>query len=373
MKKTILPLLAAVIFCIQNLPAAAAPEISAEYACVMLADSGRVIYEKNAYARHSMASTTKIMTALLALENCELDAVVSVSRNAALQEGSSMYLRPGNQITMENLLYGLMLNSGNDAAVAIAEYIAGDTESFAKQMTARAKKLGAKDTQFQNPNGLDADGHYTTAYDLALITRAAMQNEIFREIVSTKIKTVPLVAGGAELYLANHNKMLKIYDGADGVKTGFTKATGRCLVSSATRDGVSVIAVTLRAPNDWNDHTQLLDDAFANYTAQTVCKAGECLQETQISGTPVRVLAGAEVQAVCARGEKPRAEIVLHVAEKIDSSLDEEAVIGYAEVKTEGKTQEIPLLCDRQIEYVPTMLEKISAVFLRVLQSWVGI
>ncbi len=358
----------AVIICWE--PRVSALEVSAEYACVMLADTGEVVYEKNAYTQYPMASTTKIMTALVALESCELGDVVTVSRNASLQEGSSMYLHPGDKITMENLLYGLMLNSGNDAAVAVAEHVAGNTDAFAEKMTARAKALGAESTQFKNPNGLDAEGHYTTAYDLALITREAMRNETFRQIVSTKTKTVPLVSGGAELYLGNHNKMLRMYAGANGVKTGFTKSTGRCLVSSAERDGVSVIAVTLRAPDDWNDHTRMLDDAFARYECAMVFKTGDCLRETEISGEPVRVLVGGDVQTVCEKGAKPKAEVVVHLAEKLAGPVHEGEKIGYMEVRLGKENLEIPLLCDRNVVRKATGMEMFREAFLRVVSTW---
>lgn len=366
--KRVLLIMIAVIFCWG--PHASALEVSAEYACVMLADTGEMVYEKNAYTQYPMASTTKIMTALLALESCGMEEIVTVSRNASMQEGSSMYLHPGDKITMENLLYGLMLNSGNDAAVAIAEHVAGNTDAFAAQMTARAQALGAEATQFKNPNGLDAEGHYTTAHDLALITREAMQNETFRQIVSTKTKAVPLVSGGAELYLANHNKMLKLYDGATGVKTGFTKSTGRCLVSSAERDGVSLIAVTLRAPDDWNDHARMLDDAFARYASVNIFKTGECLRETEISGEPIRVLVGEDVQTVCEKGTKPKAEVVVHLAEQLAGPVSEGEKIGYMEVRIGRKSTEVPLLCDRNIERRVSEIEKLREAFFRVVRVW---
>ena len=240
--------------------------VSAGYACVIDAMSGNILYEKNAHEKHSMASTTKIMTALVALENKPLTDIVTASKKAAYTEGSSIYLKPGEKIPLHDLLYGLMLASGNDAAVAIAEHVGGDTDTFAQMMTKKAKDLGLKNTSFKNPNGLDADGHYTTAYDLAIITKAALENEKFKEIVSTKTKNI---SNGNESYmrtLTNHNKLLNMYEGCIGVKTGYTKKTGRCLVSAAQRDGFMVIAVTLSAPDDWNDHKKMLDFAFNSYS-----------------------------------------------------------------------------------------------------------
>lgn len=269
MKK--LGFLFAILLCwITVQPTASALSVSAQYACVLDAQTGRVIFEKNSEKRHSMASTTKIMTALIALENGSLDDMVTVSKNAAGTEGTSLYLKSGDKLTLRDLLYGLMLQSGNDAAIAIAEHVSGSVESFAAFMTARAKALGAKNTCFKNPNGLDEEGHYTTAYDLALITREALKNQSFAEIAATKSKKI---RNGTQT-VTNHNKLLNMYAGCDGVKTGFTKKAGRCLVSSASRDGKRVVAVTLNAPNDWNDHTNMLNYAFENTVRFPLIAAG---------------------------------------------------------------------------------------------------
>lgn len=269
----------AVILCLVLVPTkASALSVSAQYACVLDAQTGRVVYEKNAYTRHSMASTTKIMTALLAIENGKPEDLVTVSKNAAGTEGSSLYLKVGDTATLSDLLYGLMLQSGNDAAIAIAEHIGGSVEAFAKMMTERAKRIGAKDTQFQNPNGLDAEGHFTTAYDLALITREAMKNELFKEIVATKSKSIL----DGKTTVVNHNKLLNMYSGCVGVKTGFTKKTGRCLVSAAEKDGKRMIAVTLNAPSDWSDHKQMLDDAFGSTVRFPLIAAGMTVNSVPI-------------------------------------------------------------------------------------------
>ncbi len=249
---------------------AEALSVSAQYACVIDFQTGRIVYEKNAYKRHSMASTTKIMTALVALENGVLTDLVTVGKNAAGTEGTSLYLKAGDKVTLEDLLYGLLLQSGNDAAIAIAEHISGSVSAFSARMTERAKEIGANDTAFQNPNGLDADGHYTTAYDLACITREAMKNETFSKIVATKSKTI---RNGSQT-VTNHNKLLNMYPGCVGVKTGFTKKTGRCLVSAAERDGKKMICVTLNAPDDWNDHTNMLNYAFSNTVRFPLIAAG---------------------------------------------------------------------------------------------------
>ncbi len=251
---------------------ATALSLSAKYACVIDAVTGRVLVEKNAYSRHSMASTTKIMTALVAIKYSSPDDIVTVSSNAAGVEGSSIYLKSGEKIKMSDLLYGLMLASGNDAAVAIAEHVGGSIDGFSHLMNLEAKELGLKNTSFKNPNGLDADGHHTTAYDLAQITREAIKNPLFSKIVSTKNQELKSSDIGHSRYVTNHNKLLRMYSGCIGVKTGFTKKTGRCLVSAAEKENMRVIAVTLSAPDDWNDHTKMLDYAFQNNEAKPLVK-----------------------------------------------------------------------------------------------------
>ncbi len=250
--------------------AQAAPDISASSACLIAASTGRILYEKNAFEQRGMASTTKIMSAIVALEYGDREAIITVSDHAAKTEGSSIWLEAGEKMRLEDLLYGLLLASGNDAAVAIAEGISGSVEEFVKLMNQKAKEIGAANTSFQNPNGLTEENHYTTAYDLALITRYAMQNETFRTIVGTKTKTIPWESSEWDRTLTNHNKLLNYYEGCDGVKTGYTKACGRCLVSTAQRNGMRFICVTLNAPNDWADHQNLLDFAFSNYSNLTV-------------------------------------------------------------------------------------------------------
>lgn len=251
------------------------PDVSAKSAVLIEASSGEVIFEKNADERLPMASTTKIMTALVAIESCELKKEISVSPEAVGVEGSSIYLYPGETLTLEDLLYALLLESANDAAAAIAIEIGGSIEGFADMMNKKARELGLERTHFENPHGLDSDTHYTTARELAVIARAAYSNESFKKIVSTYKKTIPLKNDEGVRLLINHNKLLKSYSGATGIKTGFTKKSGRCLVSSAERDGLEFIAVTLNAPNDWQDHTNLLDYGFSQLQSKTLCEIGE--------------------------------------------------------------------------------------------------
>ena len=248
--------------------------ISAKSAVLIDSMSGRVLYEHNAYEKLPMASTTKIMTGLLACESGKLEESVKVSAFASGTEGSSLWLKIGEEQTLENLTYGLMLKSGNDAAVAIAEYLGGCTEAFALLMNKRAREIGAVNTNFENPHGLDSEEHYTTAYDLALIAREAMKNKKFGKIVSTKTYAIPMEGEKWDRALKNHNKMLWRYEGCNGVKTGFTKRCGRCLVTSAKKDGKELICVTLNAPSDWSDHTELLDYGFSTYEKKVLYKKG---------------------------------------------------------------------------------------------------
>lgn len=248
--------------------------ISAKSAVLIEAESGTVLYKKNAHLRLPMASTTKIMTALVAIERGELDKTVRIDPRACGIEGSSIYMTDGEELSLRSLLYALMLASANDAAAAIAYEISGSIESFAELMNEKARELGLKSTHFTNPHGLADSEHYTSAYDLAIITAEALKNEEFLKICSTKQIAIPMSDGG-QRYLTNHNKMLRLYDGAIGVKTGFTKNSGRCLVSAAERDGLKLIAVTLNAPDDWNDHKSLLDFGFNNYKRVLIAGKGE--------------------------------------------------------------------------------------------------
>ena len=259
-------LLAAVLFFPMNVSA-----VSAQKAILLDAQTGRVLYEKCADERALIASTTKIMTALIVCEQCNVLDRMRIPKEAVGIEGSSMYLQEGEVLTIQELLYGLMLHSGNDAAVALAIYCGGTVEGFAQLMNDKAHRLGMTGTHFENPNGLDSPAHYSTARDMAVLTAYAMENPIFAKTVSTKTVS----AGNRSL--RNHNKLLWRFEGADGVKTGFTKAAGRILVSSATRQGRRLIAVTMNDPNDWQDHAQLLEDGFSRYSVRQIVSKGDIL------------------------------------------------------------------------------------------------
>lgn len=239
------------------------PAIQAGAVVLMEAKTGKVLYAKNAHRVLPPASTTKIMTAILAIEEGDLRDEVWVGPRAARERGSSMHLTRGERRTLEELLYGLLLPSGNDAAVAIAEHIAGTEWGFAQMMTEKAKRIGLKNTGFQNASGLPAYGHYSTAYDLAVLTRYALQNRVFARIVRTKVKTVPGPGKGSTRRLRNNNRLLWDYKYATGVKTGYTSSAGSCLVASATKNGKTLIAVILRSAQRFTGAERLFEYGFA--------------------------------------------------------------------------------------------------------------
>ncbi len=284
--------LAALLISVLCIAASAQGEmsVSAHSAVLMDAHTGTILFEKGAHTRLPMASTTKIMTALTALSIADPQTVITVPPEAVGVEGSSIYLCEGEQLTLEQLLYAVMLESANDASVAVAVGLCGSVDAFAEKMNACAASLGLRDSLFQNPHGLDAEGHYTTAYELAVIAMHALNNELIAKMASTKKTTIPHDGTDGVRLLVNHNRMLRYYDGAIGVKTGYTKKSGRCLVSAAERDGVRLIAVTLNASNDWIDHASLLDYGFTQRKSVLLCRENEiCMTLPVIGGDKTSV------------------------------------------------------------------------------------
>ena len=261
----------------------APPSLSA-HSAILTDPDGNVLFEKNGQTRMGPASTTKLMTALVVAEACAPDTVVTVPREAVGIEGSSIYLKEGESLTVEQLLYALLLASANDAATALALFCADSEEAFCEKMNEKAAALGLADTHFVNPHGLAHDDHYTTAHDLAVIAACVLRHPLLRKIVSTYKTTIPLCGTEGTRVLVNHNKLLRLYDGAIGLKTGFTKKTGRTLVSAAERDGLLLIAVTLDAPNDWKDHTQLLDYGFSRYVCVPIFASGASFGTLPVCG-----------------------------------------------------------------------------------------
>ncbi|AQT86217.1 D-alanyl-D-alanine carboxypeptidase DacB [Paenibacillus larvae subsp. larvae] len=285
-KRVLLTFVLLISIILLPLHAAAAPasiSTHAEAAALIDVHSGRILYSQSGDKEMRVASTTKIMTAIIAIEQGRLSDMVKVGKNAAGKEGSSLYLKLGEEMSLHNLLYGMMLRSGNDAAIAIAEHIGGSIEGFAYLMNEKASLLGMAHTHFTNPSGLD-DGkemkHYSSANDMAKLTAYALKNPVFRDIVKTKTKKAPNPNANWDYSWSNKNKMLNLYEGADGVKTGYTKLAYRCLVSSATRGNQQLAAVTLNDGNDWADHAKLLDYGFETYPLKQVLQKGEAVSGT---------------------------------------------------------------------------------------------
>ena len=314
-------------------------ETSAKAAVLIEKNTGRVLYRCNEETALPMASTTKVMTALLALEEGNLDDVVTVSRNAFGVPGTSIYLSEGENITLRDLLYGLMLASGNDAAVAIAEHIGGSVDAFCCRMTERAAELGCQNTVFLSPNGLPTPGHHTTAYDLALIAREAMNHPEFREIVSTRRASIPWEGRSYSRILNNKNRLLADYDGATGIKTGYTKAAGRCLVFGAKRDGLELIGVVLNCPDWFQEAERILDMGFAEYEYFTAFAAGESVRVLPVQDgvrETVSIVTQRELGAPVRKGLVPTLEYTLPDELPAGFQLGDE--IGEVRLMLDGRT-----------------------------------
>ena len=329
-----------VLLLIQTLNASAgAVGTSARSAILVDADSGRVLYEQNADERMLIASITKIMTAVVALENGKTTDTYTVTAED-MAEGSSMYLAVGETLTLEELLYGLMLSSGNDAALSVAHCVSGTVEDFVAEMNAKAEELGMHNTSFANPNGLDHENHYSTAWDMAVLTAYALQNAAFARIVSTKSITI------GTRTLTNHNKLLSQYEGCIGVKTGYTKAAGRTLVSAARRDGQTLVAVTLSDGNDWQDHASLLDYGFAAYPDTEVLSAGEAVCAIPVKGATtaaVNLAAGASLWYPLASGEA--VSFTVDAPSAVTAPLPAGTVVGSVTASLDGAViGEVPLV-----------------------------
>jgi len=320
--------------------------ISAGSAIMLDAATGRVLYERRADERCLIASTTKIMTALVVCEQCNVLDRMRIPKEAVGIEGSSMYLREGEVLTVQELLYGLMLQSGNDAAVALAIYCGGTVEGFAQLMNDKARLLGLENTHFVNPNGLDAPEHYSTARDLAVLAAYAMENPVFRQTVSTRS-----VRAG-ERYLTNHNKLLWRLEGANGVKTGYTRSAGRILVSGAQRNGRQLIAVTINAPDDWNDHTILLEEGFSRYTLTGIVEKGQQLTALPVAGgarSTVEILAAEDFSYPLAKEETVR--IQLPGTGFVYAPVAMEQCAGYAHILVDGAAVgKVKLVYGRTVE-----------------------
>ncbi|MEG0764485.1 MAG: D-alanyl-D-alanine carboxypeptidase family protein [Pseudoflavonifractor sp.] len=304
--------------------AQAAPGLSAASAILVDGETGRVLFAQNAEERRPIASITKLMTALVAVRSAaDLAEIVTVTREDTLTEGSSMYLTVGEEVSLEALLYGLLLVSGNDAARCIARHCAGDIDTFVAWMNRCAADLGMENTHFEDPNGLTDAGHYSTAGDMAVLARAVMGEEILRKIVSTKAITLETRS------MTNHNKLLWRYEGCLGMKTGYTDKAGRTLVSCAERQGQLLIAVTLHAPDDWRDHAALLDYGFDHWRRSLLALQGRYFRCIPVGGSLLRVarvITASDVYYPLAEAEQVRAEVSL--PDRVEAPVKAGAIAG---------------------------------------------
>ncbi len=330
------------------------PEITAKAAIVMEASTGKVLCNKNAEERRYPASTTKIITLITALEYGKLDDIVTASDKAATTEGSSLWLASGEQLKLLDMLYGVMLISGNDATVAVAEHISGSVENFAKQMTLKAHAIGATNSNFTNTSGLPDEKHYTTAHDLAKITAYGYRNPLFNQIVSTQHKVIPWPGKDHDRDLYNENKMLWLYDGANGVKTGYTDAAGRCLVSGAKRNGVQIVAVVLDSERMWDDSIKLLDYGFAKLTQVPIVRKDDILKTVKINDGKVselRLLATNDIDLPMADNEREKFTTVIDAPNKLNAPITAGQKLGTVKVMYNNvEVSSTDLVADRTVE-----------------------
>ncbi len=319
------------------------PNLRASSAILMDFTTGKVIFTKNSSERRAPASTTKIITALVALERGDLSRKITTSQNASKMDGSSIWLAPGEEHTLEELLYAVLLNSGNDASVAIAEGLAGSEDKFAAWMNEKAKTIGAKNTCFKNSNGLPESGHYSTAYDLALITRHALHNPVFAEIVKTKKKAIEWPGREYDRLMVNHNKLLWRYEFADGVKTGYTRQAGKCLVASATKNGQQLIAVVLNSKQMYEDSKELFEYGFNNYQLLTVIESEQKIGSISVVegvDDQVPVLSHRPVTLVIPRGQEDQVQVKVEIPDSISAPVERLQEVGELEVKIGAKVIE---------------------------------
>ena len=335
-------------------PADPLQKLTARSAIVMDTVTGQVLYERDIDTRRYPASTTKMMTLIVALEHGRLDDIVTVSKHAEGVEGSTLWLVQGDKIPLGELLTGMMMHSGNDATVAVAEHIAGSVPAFVEMMNEKAAEIGAYNTHFVNPNGLPDENHYTTAFDLAKIAAYGYSLPHFEEIVSKQEVIYDWVKDPAKK-LRNENQMLWLYRGANGVKTGYTDAAGRCLVSAARRDGMQLVAVVLDSYYMWNDSIALLDYGFQNARPKTLVKKGEVVAKVEVADgrqDEVELVAAESLVAVEKLGETGKVEKKLEIPEKVAAPIKKGDVVGKVVCYYDGKRQgAIYLLAAKDVEY----------------------
>lgn len=320
---------------------ALALDINAKSAVLMDADSGRVLYEKNSHQRLPQASTTKITSAILALEHGNLQDEVIVSKHAAETAEAGIWLETGERLTLEQLIYAMLLNSANDASTAVAEHIGGSETNFVKMMNDLAKEIGAKDTHYVNPHGLHAENHYSSAYDLALLGRYAMQNETFERIVVTKTKVIPWAGHEWSRMLTNKNTFIahpELYPGVDGIKNGFTTPAGYSLAASATRNGMRLIAVVVNCPGATEEVKKMFDYGFNRYNRTLLVTEGETVEKVKLQNDAELELVTAEpFYAALKEEEAAQVEIDVTVPQEISLPVKKGSICGKAICRVQGK------------------------------------
>ena len=356
-------------------------DVTAKEAVVIEATTGRVLFAKNAERRAYPASTTKILTLIVALERGNLEATARVSENAAATEGSSIGLVPGEKMRLLDLLYGMMLMSGNDAAVTIAENIAGSVPAFAAMMNEKAREIGAKDTHFTNPDGLPDENHYTTARDLAVIAAYGYRLPLFAKIVATEHQTIPGYGAQGPRELYNENRLLWLYDGANGVKTGYTDIAGRCLVSGAKRKNVQLVAVVLDSEHMWDDSVALLDFGFARIRPVTLLKGQEAVKTLKVAkgrAAAVRLAPVEDVVIPMVPGDESRFQTRIDAPDSIQAPVAEGQRIGALRVLFDGRVVKsidlVALSGSERMSFLETVtmsLRTFFAGFLRGISDWI--
>lgn len=332
-------------------------DISAQSGILICADSGSVIWSKNETEPLPMASTTKIMTSLLALEHMEAcgNKEIEITEEMVRVEGTSMGLKAGNIVNLEALVQGMLLCSGNDAANAAAIAVGGDVNNFIDLMNEKAKMIGMENTKFSTPSGLDKDNHHSTAKDMAILGAYAMENENFLKIASQKSMPVKFLSPNKTVRLKNHNKLLRLYDGCIGVKTGFTKLAGRCLVSCAEKNGVRLICVTLNAPNDWDDHMSLYNFGFENTVLKKFCDVGFKISVPLKNSSEgnLECECGSEFSAVFKKGDEIKITRQVEIPEVLEPPIERGQIIGkvvyYLDGKIVGKND---ILSSREVKKI---------------------
>lgn len=326
-------------------------DLSAASAVLYYPDGNKVLFEKNGNEKRSMASTTKIMTSLIALEQCSPFIETAVTWDMVNVEGTSSGLREGDIISLHDLVYCMLLESGNDAANAVALTLADSFEDFAVMMNSRAREIGMENTSFVTPSGLDDENHFTTAYDMALLAGEAVRNSAFIDICSAEKYTVDFIDSDKTVTLYNHNKLLRSYEGCIGIKTGFTKKSGRCLVSAAERDGVMLVAVTLNAGDDWNDHKKMLDYGFSLFT-QTEADCDFSPYSVHVTGGTAETVAvsGCEVILNVTDADADTVRKV-YLEKFLYAPVEKGEIIGYAEYLQDGTViKKIPLTAAENVD-----------------------